>query len=296
MHFYDEAGVMVDTTKKWSHLDERGQIEAALGEGLFPSITTFFTCLRHPHIENWLRKISVQHYMTHGMLDAAVKHEETESSELGTKLHDALEYFLRSNMKSLPEGLKAVEVKLVTPFVNWARKNIQCVIACEKSFGSRTLGYGGTMDLAYISYDLHYVTADFKFKKHTDKYPMKGCAEYGCQLSGYETHFEPIFNKMGLPLRRQNYLMNSGLGRSAPLPVLKIVDYKHDFLPMMKSIQEIWKALRNPQDKLWWEETYAEGKPPVTLETFFKNPKKVESDWRTQIPGFKSSSKESPQG
>lgn len=252
---------MLDTAKTWPNHKEDEQIEKALESGFLPSITTFFTIIRHPFLEKWLRKISVEHYMVHNQKERAITYNQTESSDLGSKLHDALEKYLLSDMKELPEGLTNHDVKLITPFLIWSKKNIRKVLACELSFGSKILGYGGTMDLACYTYDDHYLTADFKFKKHSNMYPMKASVEYGCQLSGYEKHFASILNEESLPLRRQNFLMNSGLGYSTD-PLLKIVTYNKDFFPLMHTIQQLWTAVRCKPDPEWWSDELVNTPPP----------------------------------
>jgi hypothetical protein len=269
MHFYAPTGDMVDVNILWPQLKETEKITEALKFGLMPSITTLFNVIRHPHLETWYRKISVQHFIQNGDLQAAIACEQTESSELGTKLHDAVENFLLSGMTLFPEGLTDHELKLLAPFVKWARANIENVLACERSFGSTILGYGGTMDLAFFSKDGHYVTADFKFKKHSTKFPMKGSVEYGCQLSGYETHFEPILNTENRPKKRQNFLLNSALGYSTT-PTLKIVSYQHDFQPLMVMIQNLWHAIFNPKPTQWWDEKVIEGADLTCLEGLIK--------------------------
>lgn len=282
MHFYDEEGTMHDSTLKWPDLKEDEQIEKALKAGYIPSVTTYFTILRYPHIEKWLRKITVEHYVTHGQKQQAIEYEDTTASERGTRLHNALEFYLLSDLKAFPTDLSALEYSLVSPFTTWAHKNLKEIIFAERSFGCKTLGYGGTGDFAAINRDNSFLSGDFKFKKHSERYPLKTQIEYGCQLSAYDAYYGPRLAD-GRQRIRQNFLFNSGLGYSVD-PFLKVVTYIQDYMPMMNMIKDIWHALRVPQTS-WMEETFAEPKKPKFNYTPHNN------DWTKIIGTNKTTTK-----
>lgn len=255
MHFYDKDGNMTESSERWPDKKEDEQITLALSEGLMPSVTTFFGVIRYAHLEKWLRKITLEHFQTHGQFEKALLFEDKTSSERGTKLHNALEHYLLSDMKEFPTDITEHEYKLLSPFPEWAHKNITELVFCERSFSSQELGWAGTADLGAFLRTGSFLTGDFKFKKHSDMYPMKPAFEYACQLSAYDAHFGPLLAK-GKPRVRQNFLFNSGLGYSVK-PCMKVVSYLHDYLPYMKMVQQIWLSTRAPETG-WLTETFEE--------------------------------------
>lgn len=234
MHFYSSQGKMYDTKEDFGHLSDGDAIKTCLEMGLFPSVTTIFSIVNLPIINKWKKKNALLHFKENQNFEDAMAYEDTSSSELGTKYHDYLERFLLNDMK-IPEGEDSDSIRMTAPFMNWAQKNIKEVIFTEKSFADAELGYAGTADFAYKDMEGNVVLGDFKFKKHSDRFPIKSSVEYACQLSAYEAHYKKTYG----PMQRKNFLMNSGLGYSKH-PYMKIVEYTKDYYPMLKFYKDLW--------------------------------------------------------
>ena len=239
MHFYFPNGTLFSTEKELPDTRPSDAIKQCLDGGLVPSMTTLLSIVHYPHITRWKQKVSLEHFVKNKNFNQALDFQDNTSSDLGTKLHDACEEYLLDGFK-IPKYLTPNEIALLQPFFDWAPSEIDEIIFTEKSFADKELGFAGTADLGYISKPRSNgkrdtVLGDYKFKKHSDKFPIKSTIEYCCQLSGYEKHYSKEYG----PMVRKNIMLNSGLGWSKN-PYMKIFTYEKDYYPTLEYFKSLW--------------------------------------------------------
>lgn len=230
-HFYDIKGGMIDV--------EGPQPPA----GHLPSVTTILSVIHHPHLERWFIKKSIERYQQTQDLDDALNYRDTTGSDFGVKGHAILEAFLKN--RPTPEGMDRQTIAQVEPALKFLRANLIQAIESELSFGSRELGYGGTLDALLVLKCKGLTLCDFKFKKHSQKYPMRAEPEYWYQLSAYRRYLwrtREIFPTMA------NLLVASPNGYD-PTPCLKIVDHPTDGFEGFAACQRIWNDFYNQKQE-----------------------------------------------
>lgn len=227
-HYYDPV------TQKLVH--DVTEADVALERGLVPSVTTILSIIHHEHVEKWKRKNALLHLQETEDLDAAILYEDKSASGFGSICHALVAKAIYGH--PLDDGMEKeiteLHVQCAQPAIDWVNRNCKHIVFSEKSFVDGTLGFAGTMDVLALMNDNSLLLFDFKWKKHSKKYPMKSCAEYRYQLSAYRRAAANLLGIDWREIKTGNLLLASGNNKWFEKPFLdpwmyEFTDWYHSF-------------------------------------------------------------------
>jgi hypothetical protein len=174
------------------------------------------------------KQMSVEEYIK--LLDKAYKaHDKSldKSASAGTDLHAELEKFVKSRMG---KNTETVFDPKITPFIEWADKNVKKFIASEANCYSERLWVGGITDCVAELNDGSLAVIDFKSSKEAYKNHFIQAAGYAIQLeeSGMcdqtGTYCKDIPGKI-----TQLIVVPFGAARVSPVVMRGVDEYKKAF-------------------------------------------------------------------
>jgi hypothetical protein len=215
-HFYDKDA-------NCHNLDVR----AGLTAGFLPSVTTILGCFQQEHLTRWHCKNSVDKFIETNNRDEAIRYRNEEGATFGSIGHKLVQRFLLGDKTEIP-GATADHVTCAMPIIQWLAEHVKDVILVEHRFADAFLGYGGTMDLVARLRNGKVYLIDYKFKKHSDRYPAHPSFEHPWQLAAYRAHLEI---SKGRQIDGQANLITASTGQGnkhAVWPWMRCFDYGND--------------------------------------------------------------------
>jgi hypothetical protein len=144
--------------------------------------------------------------------------ESAETAEAGKEMHSELEFFVKNcieNHSGKPIPFYESKHNAVQLFANWAKDNIETLIASEVHCFSEELWVGGIVDLIYEDKEGNFCILDFKSAKeaYLTHFLQNAAYDILLQNGGFDKNGTPIFPKDGgitfsryavLPFRMEN--------------------------------------------------------------------------------------------
>ncbi len=209
-HYYDTDGKpqhkvlnKAQTQKQGKDIYRDSTKADAKKHGWFPGATAPVNQFEKPQLEAW-KKMTMwdvikefprgnvepfQHWKTR--IEKALKQELEQYQKLGSKVHADIEFMLtHANVRSMAHD-DSVIGSCCCSFREWYLKSVGEVIASEQTFCSPEWGYGGTLDLQYITREERdhdqgqFAIVDYKTRRTTEGVKIEQYLEQKRQLVAY---------------------------------------------------------------------------------------------------------------
>lgn len=152
----------------------------------YDRLSSILACYPHPGLENWQRKKGFERAdyerdraATFGKIGHEIVEYINKGEEVGNRIGEVIE-------KYDPENVYEFTPEVFYPYADtyweWFKANVKRVLFCEQTVWSPSMGWAGTDDTVYLSYDDKIIIADNKFSKNLS-------AQYRLQTVAYGDAF-----------------------------------------------------------------------------------------------------------
>lgn len=240
MRFYDPESNppdCLDSKALFPKVSDEIAAQRCLRLGYLPSVTTILGVIRQEWLERWKMSQAIKNFQNHGNTWLAVEenyNRDSKESIFGTEVHACVNSFLMGDDKDK----NSQQAHHALPLMEWLSSNMRELLISEGTLVDKELGCAGTVDLVFIDKDGRETIGDIKVVKMRANKASDPPLSYKCQLSAYS---KMIGKKDYEKYRRISLYLASPFGDLRE-PMLKVFEYKQDYLKEFESCLCLWHA------------------------------------------------------